>query len=57
MAEGASLGLEAYFDGEHGADDGQGEGCVVRELADSWRWAGGGVMAVFVCRQKWGIDI
>ena len=57
MAEGASLGLEACFDGDHVANGRRGEGYVVRELADSWRWAGGGVMAVFVYRQKGGIDI
>lgn len=38
MAEGASLGLESYFDGDHVANGRRGEGCVVRELADSWRW-------------------
>lgn len=57
MAEGASLGLEAYFDGEHGADDGQGDDRAACEPADSWRWAEGGVMAVFVYRQKEGIDV
>lgn len=57
MAEGASLGLESYFDRDHVANGRRGEGCVVRELADSWRWAEGGVMAVFVYRQKGGIDI
>ena len=57
MAEGASLGLEAYFDEEHGADDGQGDDRAACEPADSWRWAEGGVMAVFVCRQKEGIDV
>ena len=57
MAEGASLGLEAYFDGDHVASGRRGEGCVVRELADSWRWAEGGVMVVFVYRQKGCIDV
>ena len=57
MTEGTSLGLESYFDGGHVANGSRGEEGVVRELADSWRWAEGGVMAVFVCRQKWGIDV
>ena len=57
MTEGASLGLEAYFDGDHVANGRRGEGRVVRELADSWRWAEGGIMVVFVCRQKGGIDV
>ena len=39
MTEGASLGLEAYFDGDHVANGRRGEEYVVRELADSWRWA------------------
>ena len=57
MAEGASLGLESYFDGGHVANGRRGEEYVVRELADSWRWAEGGVMVVFVCRQKGNIDV
>ena len=57
MTEGTSLGLESYFDGGHVANGRRGEEGVVRELADSWRWAEGGVMAVFVCRHKWGIDV